>query len=162
MPPDEPTASTPTSSATSTHALSDYGVDVWFLYGSFTYGLESRVCSYTAQSLTLEVILDADDSLDDVAAFLETLVDNPRGLVRSELCVYAPRESEPVRVFTEVAPTLASLQPPLQTPGAVRTSSPPTARTVRLRFSHLCAPTPEGDHAWQELVTKVWPRLTSA
>lgn len=141
--------------------LSEYAVDVWFLFGSFSYGLESRVCAYAPHSLTLEVALDAADSADDVASFLETLVENPRGLVRSELCIYGPSAQEPVRLFTDVSPTLTSTASPAPSSGRPPTSEHESSSplSVRLRFSHLAALTPVDDDAWQTLLTSEWPRV---
>lgn len=124
--------------------LSDYAVDVWFLYGSFSYGLESSVCAFSSHSLTLDVVLEGSDAAEDVSSFLETLVENPRGLVRSELCLYPPMAQDPIRLYTEVSPAL--------TPSSGGVS-------VRLRFSHLAALTPHDNNAWQHLVTDVWPGL---
>jgi hypothetical protein len=140
--------------------LSEYSVDVWFLYGSFSYGLESRVCAYASQALTLEVALEGTDSADDVASFLESLVENPRGLVRSEICIYGPTSEEPVRLYTDVSPTLTSVFGPSSGLGkSVVAEHEATPTSVRLRFTHVAALTPSDNDAWQVLLTSVWPRF---
>ncbi len=116
--------------------LSEYSVDVWFLYGSFTYGLETRVHSLSGQSLTLEVELGEADTPEDVSRFLETLIENPRGLLRSEICLYGPDEDEPIRLYTEVSPTFTQIE----------------THSLRLRFSHVSGLTPRDSGHWHELL----------
>jgi|GEM_PF-4996010 len=144
--------------------LSGYSVDVWFLYGSFTYGLETRVCSYSTDALVLEVVLEVcgagpdavPQGASDVQAFLESLLDNPRGLVRTELAVYGPEDDEtPVRLQTEVVPRFAPVGP-LFLNGSADVNAP-----ARLRFTHIAGLTQDDGAAWHDLVTRIWPRLAS-
>lgn len=140
--------------------LSGYSVDVWFLYGSFTYGLETRVCSYSTDALVVEVCgadaAVAPQGASDVQAFLESLLENPRGLVRTELAVYGPEDDEaPVRLQTEVVPRFAPVGP------LFLNGSPDANAPARLRFTHVAGLTREDGAAWLDLVTRIWPRLAS-
>jgi hypothetical protein len=163
--------------------ICEYSVDVWFLYGSFSHGLEARVCTYGAAMLTLDVSLQKGDSELEVANFLDSVLDDPRGLLRTELRVYGPEDDdpsggeamprtplEPVRLYTEVAPgwALASGLHPAYALGGRRTDEPagpagPAAPLgpLRLRFSGLTPATPGDEQRWRHLVTRVWPNMTS-
>lgn len=126
-----------------------FSVDVWFLYGSFAYGLEAGVVDYGPGTLKL-VLLEAESTQTaaDLSAFLESVTEHPRGLMRSELRIYGPRSLHqqaglgwPVTVGTELAPVLES--------------------PCQLTFVNLRGVTEANEQHWHTLTHAIWPRLQS-
>lgn len=120
-------------------------IDVWFIFGSFVYGLEARPRAYSETELhVVPVLPDSEAERSELSSFLDTLTRDPRGLLRSELRIYsaglAISVDTPVRLFTEAAPVLAEneLGEPV------------------LEFRHLQGLTPPDTQMWLHLAREVW------
>lgn len=138
--------------------LSHFETDVWLLFGSFAYGLEGRILSFGADELTLLIRTPSpEEENEDLVGFLETLFEDPAGLLRTEIRIYPEAESAasmlvhtelpevefPVTVMTEVAPVEARIR-----------LGDPVLRLVRLQALS------EADaRAWGSLVQGLWPRM---
>jgi hypothetical protein len=96
-----------------THSFQDFSVDIWFCYGSFSYGMESNIYSWENNSLLLAVQSKSIEEALKLESFVESIVDKPKGLIRIELRVFGPekifkqhRLSSPIFLYTDVMPKL--------------------------------------------------------
>lgn len=136
--------------------LSDYEIDVWFLYGSFAYGAEASVRGYAAGELVLAMRGEAGGDAAETEAFFDQLIQDPKGLIRCEIRVFAPAGTAraaglPDARGTGALVTLSTVVAPSGIPGP--------GEGVLLRFSHLAPSTAADRSAWLELTSRIWPRL---
>ena len=139
--------------------LADFQIDIWFLYGSFAYGVESVLSYFGPDALGVNVLGTNDaEQKQDVSAFLDDLTENPKGLLRTELRIYGPEGHAvagqaglgfahpvqfPVTLVTERVP--ASVEAPMG--------------HLQLRFEELRALTAPDQAQFALLVAQVWPKL---
>jgi len=98
-------------------SFQDFSVDIWFCYGSFSYGMESRIYDYQQGSLFLAVQTKTQEEIRHVESFLESVIEKPKGLIRIELRVYGPdvlfrrlRIQNPIFLCTDETPYLTPRQ----------------------------------------------------
>ncbi len=89
----------------------DFHVDLWFCYGSFFYGVETKLYGCEESKMTLSVPQTNLEDQKNLFNFIETIIEKPKGLLRIELRVYIPDKwlkkyklSSPVFLFTDILP----------------------------------------------------------
>jgi hypothetical protein len=123
--------------------LEKLSADIWFLFGSFAYGFEGRVVACQGDSLELEIASPETESAHGVGLFLEDLVTNGRGLVKSQLTLFCEDnslelgEACEVCLFTDILPT-------------ARANAP----LGLILFSGVRGVTPRDSAMWQKLVAE--------
>lgn len=99
------------------YSFQDFSVDIWFCYGSFSYGMESHIYSWENDSLFLAINgKNAEESLS-IESFMESILDKPRGLLRIELRIFGPdrifkqhRINNPIFLYTDMLPQLTKIE----------------------------------------------------
>ncbi|MBX9704119.1 MAG: hypothetical protein K2X39_08190 [Silvanigrellaceae bacterium] len=130
----------------------EYNVDIWLLFGSFAYALESKVFSWSETELTLAVQTKNKDEIDGIEDFLSAIMKKPKGLLRVELRVYGPpREltrygiKTPLYMYTEMIPK----------------SYPRSAHSPLIGFSNVKGISPSDEQQWFKLVRQIWSQTFS-
>src|SRR3989338_7573720 len=95
------------------HTFQDFSVDIWFCYGSFSYGIESSIQSWENDSLLLAVQSKSREETLGLESFVESIVEKPKGLIRIELRIFGPEKifrlhkiNVPIFLYTDVVPKL--------------------------------------------------------
>lgn len=124
--------------------MKHHPVDVWLVYGSFSYGFEGAVEAYARTSLHVSVRVAERTDLEQVVRFLQTVTADPRGLLRTEVRIFLPEDKPapdgvhfPVCLFTDLAPTSVPGEHPL------------------LRLLDLRGVTEADERAWERLLDGV-------
>ena len=130
--------------------LADFQIDIWFLYGSFAYGVESVLFSFSSDSVHVNVLNTDTEAQAETFAFLDDLTENPKGLLRTELRIYGPEDLAslrqvpfPVTLYTERVPTTFEAG----------------AGILQLRFDELRALTVADHSHFDHLVEQVWSKV---
>lgn len=91
--------------------FSEFSVDIWFCYGSFSYGFESKIHSWKEDVLFLELQSNHIDEARGLESFIDSIVEKPKGLLRIELRVFGPdrifkkyQMNNPIYLYTDVVP----------------------------------------------------------
>lgn len=127
--------------------LQEFCVDIWFCYGSFSYGFESVIHAYGEDELALTLQTQNTEQSEQIENFFEQVVEKPKGLLRVELRVFGPEKvlkkhniQGPIYLFTDIVPKqLASDgKPPL------------------LKFVSVKGISPANTESWNKLVRQIW------
>ena len=121
--------------------ISQYNMDVWLIYGSFSYGLETAVWRMEENAVILEVTAEHCDSFEEVCNLLDSITETPKGLVRSILRLYVGEETTPLMsLSTDLSPILLPDRSNSQ---------------FKLKFSNIQGITPKDAECWQSMLTTV-------
>jgi hypothetical protein len=131
--------------------LIDFCVDIWFCYGSFSYGFESDIFEFSEDELQLSLHADCLEHTEHLTSFFEQLVEKSKGLLRVELRVYGPEKilkhhniSVPVYLFTDIIPKKISY---------------PDKKSLVLKFSSLKGISPSNAENWHKIVCQIWSQM---
>ena len=136
-------------------------INVWFLFGSFTYGLEAHIL---APPHLGSLIVDfwperSAPELEKVSEFIELMIDEaPKGLVSFHVDFYEPEGTETwMRLSTSVVPRLVGTEKSVfrepsgaSTEAWLRGNGELSQRdTPRLRVEGMQGLTPEDEKLWE-------------
>lgn len=93
-------------------ALKGLPVDIWLVFGSFSYGFEGIVDGFQIGGLSVRAVSSGKGDLESITRFLATITSKPRGLLRTEARVFLddnypislPVEAFPLCLFTDMVP----------------------------------------------------------
>ncbi|BBH53640.1 hypothetical protein [Fluviispira sanaruensis] len=127
--------------------LQEFCVDIWFCYGSFSYGFESEIHDFGENELALSLQTQNEEQGAQIDSFFEQVVDKPKGLLRVELRVYGPEKvfkrhkiSGPVHLFTDIVPK----------------QIPYEGKSPLLKFVSVKGISPTNTEYWHKLVRQIW------
>ncbi|MGY3805002.1 hypothetical protein ACWNT8_13125 [Pigmentibacter ruber] len=130
--------------------LPGFCVDIWFCYGSFSYGFESMIHDYGENELALCLQTNSEEQSDEIESFFEQVVDKPKGLLRVELRIYGPEKlfkrhniNGPVYLFTDMVPK----------------QGPKFGGLPILKFFSIKGISPANSESWFKLVRQIWNQV---
>ncbi len=126
--------------------LEKLSADVWFVFGSFVYGLEGSVSACSPDGVEIHLQSAAHEDAQGLSQFLEEVVINSRRLLKTQICFYdtgsvgSSSEDLCISLFTEVCPAFCAGEP-----------------SGHLVLSGLRGVTDDDFQMWQKLVAGTWP-----
>ena len=85
--------------------------DIWFLYGSFAYGVEGKPVYASQKAIDVQVLTDSESDARETIDLLRTLSTRSQGLLKTEIRVYSEGEDKPAHLFTQHCPALIKTEP---------------------------------------------------
>jgi hypothetical protein len=136
---------------------SHFSVDLWFIFGSFCYGAEARLSSCRSDSLTVGISSATQQTISELASFLESINEKAKALIRTEVRLFVNGNPDaPADDWAdELVATLMTELKPRVTQG---TSGQPEPLLI-VELTDIRGLTPNDQNAWNNLVADIWPRL---
>ncbi|NBX16523.1 MAG: hypothetical protein EBR09_04075 [Proteobacteria bacterium] len=136
---------------------SHFSVDLWFIFGSFCYGAEARLSSCRSDSLTVSISSATQQTISEVASFLESINEKAKALIRTEVRLFVNGNPDaPADDWAdELVATLMTELKPRVTQG---TNGQPEPLLI-VELADIRGLTPNDQNAWNNLVADIWPRL---
>lgn len=135
--------------------MTSFSVDIWFVFGSFVYGLEGQMIQYSERSIDVMLSGGAENERRELAEFFAELSENPKGLVKTEVRIFPAPDGTPRVAFTEGCEAISLVTQVVPQPirGDSQGGDTPCLRLIELEG--LSQPDQSG---WSSLVRGIWPR----